>query len=314
MMQDSRPFYTLTETEDALDRASVSGDDEQDYRQLLALLRKERELDHLRIEVFDRYRHGSDEANDYLFREYMVRHRVTKFALGLDRKITDKVTGELAEEKSVVAMCVRHRETYPEPVKKVKNTNSNHTKSMNILVIADRRPRINISEVVRDNNIDLIVTLGDLTREDILQVQEITHIPKIGVYGNHDSGTYMHDLGIWDMHLKIWEYRGIRFGGFQGCVRYKENPDAIMYTQEEAERLMESFPQVDVFLCHCPPRGINDEEEIAHQGFDALRNYIERQPPKLLMHGHTYPADDTMIKQHGSTRIEYVFEYKIITI
>jgi len=167
---------------------------------------------------------------------------------------------------------------------------------------------------VRQNSIELIMTLGDLTREDLLPLERITHIPKIGVYGNHDSGTYMPGLGIWDMHLKIWDYKGIRFGGFQGCVRYKENPDAIMCTQEEASQLMANFPKVDVFLCHCPPRGVNDEEEVAHQGFIALKDYIEHKQPRVLLHGHTYPTEDTMVKQHGPTRIEYVFEHKIITV
>ena len=32
------------------------------------------------------------------------------------------------------------------------------------------------------------------------------------------------------MHLKIWDFKGLRFGGFQGYVRYKDNSDAIMYT------------------------------------------------------------------------------------
>lgn len=185
---------------------------------------------------------------------------------------------------------------------------------MNVLAIADRRPKINILDTVRDNNTELIITLGDLTREDILQLEQVTTIPKIGVYGNHDSGTYMPELGIWDMHLKVWDYNGLRFGGFQGCIRYKENPEAIMYTQEEASQMMTNFPKVDVFLCHCPPRGINDEEELAHQGFNALRDYIEREQPKVLLHGHTYPTDETVIKQHGPTRIEYVYEQKVLTI
>lgn len=186
--------------------------------------------------------------------------------------------------------------------------------TMNVLAIADIRPKINIQDTVRDNNIELIITLGDLTREDILQLEQITAIPKIGVYGNHDSGTYMPELGIWDMHLKIWDFQGLRFGGFQGCVRYKENPDAIMYTQEEASQMMANFPKVDVFLCHCPPLGINDEEEVAHQGFQALRDYIDREQPRILLHGHTYPRDETVVKQYGSTRIEYIYEYKVISL
>jgi len=185
---------------------------------------------------------------------------------------------------------------------------------MNILAIADRRPKIDIIEVVRSNKIELIITLGDLTREDILPLEQITDIPKIGVYGNHDSGSYMTGLGIWDMHLKIWDFNGLKFGGFQGCVRYKDNPDAIMCTQEEAQKLMQGFPAVDVFITHCPPRGINDEEEVAHQGFNALREYIDREQPKVLLHGHTYPTDENIIKRSGITRIEYVYEHKIIII
>ena len=185
---------------------------------------------------------------------------------------------------------------------------------MKTLVIADRRPDIDIASTISAENIELVITLGDLTREDILALAAIKHIPKIGVYGNHDSGTYMPELGIWDMHLKVWDFSGLRFGGFQGCVRYKENPDAIMCTQDEANALMKNFPSVDVFISHCPPRGINDEPEIAHQGFDALRTYIDGYQPKVWLHGHTYPTDETVVKQHGNTRVEYVFKYKILEL
>jgi uncharacterized protein len=185
---------------------------------------------------------------------------------------------------------------------------------MKTLVIADRNPHIDIPAIVAQENIELVITLGDLTREDILGLEHVTHIPKIGVYGNHDSGNYMPDLGIWDMHLKTWRYNDITFGGFQGCVRYKENPDAIMYTQTEAQTLMQNFPPVDVFISHCPPRGINDEAEIAHQGFDALRSYLDTEHPRVWLHGHTYPTDETMIREHEGTRIEYVFKYRIIDL
>jgi Icc-related predicted phosphoesterase len=124
----------------------------------------------------------------------------------------------------------------------------------------------------------------------------------------------MQELGIWDMQLKVWDFMGKRFGGFQGCVRYKENPEAIMYTQQEANELMQGFPPVDIFICHCPPRGINDEEEVAHQGYDALRTYIDKNPPQVLLHGHTYPTEDNIVRQHGNTRIEYTSGYRIIDL
>lgn len=185
---------------------------------------------------------------------------------------------------------------------------------MKALVVADRNPQINIAEVARSEQADLIITLGDLVREDLLSAVSVTDIPKIGVYGNHDSGNYMPEIGIMDMHLKIWNYQGLTFGGFQGCVRYKEDPQAIMCTQAEASQMMAGFPAVDVFITHCPPRGINDEEEIAHQGFDALRSYIDTTQPKVLLHGHTYPTEENIVRQHNSTRIEYVYKYKIVEL
>jgi Icc-related predicted phosphoesterase len=87
-----------------------------------------------------------------------------------------------------------------------------------------------------------------------------------------------------------------------------------MYTQEEAWQILANYPQVDIFITHCPPRGINDEAEVAHQGFDALLDYIDKKPPKVLLHGHTYPDEETMIRQHGQTRIEYVSGYRIIDL
>lgn len=185
---------------------------------------------------------------------------------------------------------------------------------MKALVIADRNPQINIAETVKNKRIQIIITLGDLERSDILQLAEISHIPKIGVYGNHDSGNYMQELGITNMHRNIIDINGIRFGGFEGCVRYKENPEAIMYTQDEARQLLYNFPLVDIFISHCPPRGVNDEEELAHQGFDALRDYVLRKKPKVLLHGHTYPTDETMVRSLGDTQIIYVHRYKIVDL
>lgn len=186
---------------------------------------------------------------------------------------------------------------------------------MRILVIADRPPKRKIKDITSEQPIDLIVTLGDLDQSQIRELEDITHIPKIGVYGNHDSGMYFEPLGIRNMHLATFELNGVIFGGFQGCVRYKENPEAIMCTQEEASLLLEDFPHVDVFLAHCPPYGINDEpEEVTHQGFKALREYIEIRQPAYLLHGHTYPTAENMVTEYAGTRIEYIYSDRILEL
>lgn len=186
---------------------------------------------------------------------------------------------------------------------------------MRILAISDRPPKRKIKEIISEQTIDLIVTLGDLDQSQIRELEDVTHIPKIGVYGNHDSGMYFEPLGIQNMHLTTFELNGVVFGGFQGCVRYKENPDAIMCTQEEASELLKDFPRVDVFLAHCPPYGINDEpEELSHQGFRALREYIETKKPAYLLHGHTYPTEEERVREFAGTKIEYVYGEMILEL
>lgn len=89
---------------------------------------------------------------------------------------------------------------------------------MKALVIADRRPATRITRILQQQPVELIITLGDLTRDDLLPLEHITDIPKIGVYGNHDSGSYMPELGIWNLHMTTWQWGGLTFGGFEGCA------------------------------------------------------------------------------------------------
>lgn len=186
---------------------------------------------------------------------------------------------------------------------------------MKAFVIADRAPQGSIREIINKENIDIIITLGDLTYPDLAELEHITNIPKIGVYGNHCLGTYMEPLGIINMHLKAYQWNGLSFGGFQGCVRYKDNPDAIMCTQEESSDLMKDFPKVDVFLSHAPPYGINDEPgDPTHEGFKALRAYLEEVQPKVWLHGHTYPEEEKLIKQFNRTRIEYIYRQGVVEL
>lgn len=186
---------------------------------------------------------------------------------------------------------------------------------MKILALADRPPREKITDIISKNHVDIICTLGDLEKKYIYDLENITKIPKLGVYGNHDSGNYFEPLGITNMHLKTFEFEGIVFGGFEGCVRYKNSKHAIMYSQEEAKNLLKDFPRVDVMLVHSPPYGINDEqEELSHQGFIGLRDYIEQKKPRYLLHGHTYPNEDNIIKKFMDTEIIYVYKDKIIEL
>jgi uncharacterized protein len=182
---------------------------------------------------------------------------------------------------------------------------------MVIFAISDRPPKSSILSLIDKHKVDLICTLGDLDYFSLQELAKITNIPKIGVYGNHCSGNYFESLNIHNIHLKTFEYNGITFGGFEGSIRYKESAYAKMYTQEEAK----DFPTVDVFLAHSPPYGINDEpESSSHQGFIAIKEYIESKKPKYFLHGHTYPTKENLVEKLGDTTIFYFYEDKIIEI
>lgn len=184
---------------------------------------------------------------------------------------------------------------------------------MHILAIADRPPEKPMKEILAEHTIDVVVTLGDLEMSQIRSLENVD-LPKLGVYGNHCSGMYMPELGIENMHMKIKEIQGVVFGGFEGCVKYKES-SAKMYTQEEASAMLSVLPKVDIMLVHCPPYGVNDDPtEISHTGYVGLREYVEREKPKYLFHGHTYPKENELVTLLGNTKIIYIFGSKIIEI
>lgn len=187
---------------------------------------------------------------------------------------------------------------------------------MIILAIADRRPTRSLIEIVCTQPIDVICTLGDLEYSDIKELAQITHIPKLGVYGNHCTPWYFTDLGIQNMHLQTQSYQGLVFGWFEWCVRYKPSSYAKIYTQEESQSLLSQMPKVDIMLCHCPPYGINDDtQDISHTGFLGLKEYMDNQHPKHLLHGHTYPHEQwNLTTQYHTTAIHYVYEEKVVVI
>ena len=184
---------------------------------------------------------------------------------------------------------------------------------MKVLVIADADPGIDVVKTIKDEKIDIVITLGDLMGYE-LEGLETVDIPKIGVYGNHDGRRYMEYFGILDLNGRTCEVGGLTFGGLEGCVEYRGHVVEPMYSQEEARQILEGMPRVDVFVTHCPPRGINDEDDVAHQGWDGLRDYLDEKKPRVLLHGHTYPAEWKMVREYKDTRIEYVRGYRVIEI
>jgi uncharacterized protein len=184
---------------------------------------------------------------------------------------------------------------------------------LRLLVIADITPQLgmSIADYVATHDVDAVVTAGDLTRFDLAGVEGLS-VPVLGVYGNHCDGKYLKDLRIKNLHLKKALVGGVSFTGLQGCVRYKPGTTDVLYTQWQYKWLVKRLRKTDVLVTHCPPRGINDHEDPAHIGIDALRKWVDRVQPRVLIHGHTYPR--TPLARCGRTRIEYVRGGRIVEV
>lgn len=152
-------------------------------------------------------------------------------------------------------------------------------------------------------SVDLLLCLGDLWNAS-LEKAYVRYAPKraFGVRGNHDADAPFPHY-ITSLHHTIEVYGGLKFGGFNGCWRYKQRGHHL-YEQEEVSRMLRHFPKVDVFVAHNSPRGIHERDGDIHQGFDGFMSYIKNSQPRYFLHGHQHLRSTTRI---GETEIIGVF-------
>lgn len=178
---------------------------------------------------------------------------------------------------------------------------------MQILVLAD------IDDMHWRNGtgqVDLVLSCGDIADKVILEAAEAYACQTIfAVKGNHDSNPpFM--APIVDLHLQTRQYCGFTFGGLNGSWKYKPRGD-FLYDQSEVEGFLDSFPPVDILLCHNSPRGVHEREDDVHIGFDGLNSFIIKTRPKVLFHGHQHVDRETQVRD---TRIIGIYGYKIVDI
>jgi len=157
---------------------------------------------------------------------------------------------------------------------------------------------------------DAVLSCGDVPDQVILEAAEAYACSTIfAVKGNHDSSAPFPEPII-DLHLTIREHGGVRFGGLNGSWRYKPRGH-FLYDQREVTAFLARFPRVDVFLSHNSPRGIHDQDDDVHYGFDGLKSYILRTQPSLVIHGHQHVDRRT---QEGQTTVIAIYGYKLIGV
>ena len=170
---------------------------------------------------------------------------------------------------------------------------------------------------------DLIISCGDLKASYLSFLVTMARCPVLYVHGNHDTGYDRkppEGCDCIDDHFVV--YNGIRILGLGGCRKYHPGPH--QYTEKQMRRRIRKLKfqlwrhkGVDIVVTHAAPEGLGDDEDVAHWGFQALRDLIEKYHPAYLVHGHvhmTYGHDIPREMEHQGTRVINAFERYVIEL
>jgi Icc-related predicted phosphoesterase len=192
---------------------------------------------------------------------------------------------------------------------------------------------------------DVVLSCGDIPWEDLERVVDTVNAPLLFVPGNHDpalkpapaallgvptiANPQLDDLpgprGGTNVDGRVEDAVGLRIAGLGGSIRYRPGPN--QYTQAEmrtrarrlrrrvAWRRLRDGRGVDVLIAHSPPRGLGDEDDRPHEGFDAFHDLIRRLRPKLFLHGHVHPYGIARPDRYvDGTRIVNVVPYRVMDL
>lgn len=205
---------------------------------------------------------------------------------------------------------------------------------MKILAVSDQiEKNLTVPSVKgRMAGVELIVGCGDLPYEYLEFLLTVLNVPLIYVPGNHDP-VYNADKpstkaeGGTFLDGKLRRVKNLWMAGLGGSIRYR--PEAVnQYSQSEMyARVTRILPRViwnhlqgrrlDILVTHSPPLGVHDDDDLAHTGFAALRQFIQWFKPRYLLHGHTMFYKQNLVDpvtQVGQTKVINVYPYRIIDL
>lgn len=198
---------------------------------------------------------------------------------------------------------------------------------MNILVLADEESKYlwDYFEKSKLDNIDLIISCGDLKPQYLSFLATFAKVPILYVHGNHD-GVYQTTPpeGCICIDDDIYVHNGVRILGLGGSKNYNYGP--FQYTESEMQHRVRKLrfkirrhKGFDILVTHAPAYQLNDGEDLPHTGFQVFRNLLDKYKPKYFLHGHVHlnyswkqkrecTYNDTTTVINGYER--FIFEYK----
>ena len=197
---------------------------------------------------------------------------------------------------------------------------------MKILLLADVADKALWDYLNRDllEGIELVLSCGDLPAPYLEFLTCFTNAPILYIHGNHDKAyDYKPPEGCVCVEDMIYVHQGVRILGLGGSMRY--GPSNHMYTEREmAKRVRKLWWPLwrnkgfDILLTHAPARGVGDQDDLPHRGFETFNQLMDRYHPKFMVHGHVHPQygvlDFKRERQYGETRVVNGYKRYVIEI
>ena len=197
---------------------------------------------------------------------------------------------------------------------------------MRILCLTDEESKLFWDYFRKDyfEDIDLIISCGDLNSSYLTFIETMTSIPLLYVRGNHDD-SYRDKApeGCVCIEDKIVNINGVKIMGLGGSQRYRAG-GRNQYTEKEMLHRYKKLKKkiwfnkgIDILVTHAPAKGFHDGDDLCHTGFEVFNHIIKKYEPKYFLHGHVhmnygrnFPREDVI----GKTRVINAFEKYIIEI
>lgn len=220
---------------------------------------------------------------------------------------------------------------------------------MKILCISDKIDPLIYSNNIKNrfNDIDLILSAGDLELKYYSFIVSSLNKPLLFVFGNHNLKSLRQYRNKYDqlniektdiitnllpsygsIYLgdKAKNIKSLLVAGLGGSIKYNNGPNQF----SEFEMVLKIFkilPKLvinrifhgrwlDILLTHAPPRELGDREDRCHRGFKVFRTFLKLFKPRYLLHGHIHLYDINASReiQFMETKIINIYEHQIIDI
>ncbi|MBA2276752.1 MAG: metallophosphoesterase [Chloroflexia bacterium] len=210
---------------------------------------------------------------------------------------------------------------------------------IDILAVSDEVDQRIYSPSIKERmgDVRLVIGCGDLPATYLEFLSDALNRPVYYVLGNHaeeltragERGIPRHPAGCIDLGGRVVHDlgTGLIIAGLPGSPRYSEH-EPVQYTEPQMmTMILRMTPRLlwnrlrhgralDVLVTHAPPRDVNDQGDVAHRGFVAMRRFLAWFLPAYQLHGHVHLYDRSRPsrRRYLATDVINVYPYQRLTL